>query len=175
MTRFSLHGIRKLDAEQVSTRVLYVLVALAVVVFGAFFLIGYDQPYEDDPQFNAPVLTDVVLVFIYVLVVAALVLAVVAAVLGFRKRDRSQAVVNNIPAGKITLATALLLVGTMLVTFVSGSSELVVVNGVKYADTFWLKATDMFINTSFILLAIAVCGVALGLSGYNRKISIKKH
>ena len=64
MTRFSLHGIRKLDAEQVSTRVLYVLVALAVVVFGAFFLIGYDQPYEDDPQFNAPVLTDVVLVFI---------------------------------------------------------------------------------------------------------------
>ncbi len=33
----------------------------------------------------------------------------------------------------------------------------------------------MFINTSFILLAIAVCGVALGLSGYNRKISIKKH
>lgn len=173
MTGLSLHGIRRLTAEQVSTRVLYVLVALALVVFGAFFLIGYDIPYEEDPSFNAPALTDAVLVFIYVLVAAAVVLAVVAAVLGFMKRDRSQGTANNIPAARIMWAVAALLFGSLLVTFVSGSSEPVLVNGVKYTDTFWLKATDMFINTSFVLLAVAVCGVAFGVSGYNRKLKMK--
>ena len=53
MTRFSLHGIRKLDAEQVSTRVLYVLVALAVVVFGAFFR-GYGLPQRLFPLTGTP-------------------------------------------------------------------------------------------------------------------------
>ncbi len=170
MMRLTLHGIKTLDAEQVSTRVLYVLVALAVAVFGAFFIIGYDEPYADNPQFNAPVLTDVVLVFIYVLVVVAVVLVVVAACISFRRRDRAAAVVNNVPAAKITWAVAVLLAASLVVTFALGSSEPVLVNGVEYADVFWLKATDMFINTSIVLLVVAVCGVAFGVSGYNRKI-----
>ena len=57
---------------------LVALVVLAVVVFGAFFLIGYDVPFEDNPEFNAPRLTDLVLVFIYVLVLLAAILAVTA-------------------------------------------------------------------------------------------------
>ena len=174
MTRFTLHGIKRLDAEQVSTRVLYVLVALAVVLFGAFFLVGYDEPCADDPQFNAPLLTDAVLVFIYVLVAAAAVLAVVAAWLGFGKRDRSGAVVNNVPAARITWAVAALLTGCLVVTFAFGSSEPVLVNGVEYADVFWLNATDMFINTSIVLLAVAVLGVAFGVSGWNRKVKLRK-
>ena len=170
MMRSLLHGAGRLDAEQRSTRVLYVLVALVVVVFGAFFLVGYDRPYDENPQFNAPVLTDAVLVFIYVLVVAAVALAVASAVFSFRKRDRAGAVVNNVPAAKITWGTAGLLVACLLVTFVTGSAEPVLVNGVEYTDTFWLKATDMFINTSIVLLVVAVCGVAFGVSGYNRKL-----
>ena len=64
MTAQTSHKIPvKLDAEQLSTRVLYVLVALVVIVFGAFFLIGYDVPYEDHPSFNASLLTEAVLVF----------------------------------------------------------------------------------------------------------------
>ena len=62
----------------------------------------------------------------------------------------------------------------MLITFLLGSAEPVMVNGVEFADTFWLKATDMFINTSTVLLLVAVCGVAYGLSGYNRKLNNRK-
>lgn len=166
----SYKGIGRLDAEQISTRVLYVLVGLTVVLFAAFFFIGYDVPYEDDPTFNAPVLTDAVLVFIYVLVTAAVVLAVAAVAIGMRRGDGSGAVVNNIHAARISWAVAALLALCLIVTFVLGSPSPVMVNGVEYADTFWLKATDMFINTSFVLLFVAVCGVAFGLSEYNRKI-----
>lgn len=70
---------------------------MVVIVFGAFFLIGYDVPYEDDPSFNAPLLTDAVLVFMYVLVSGAVLLAVAAVAVGLRRSGGSSSVVNNIP------------------------------------------------------------------------------
>lgn len=42
-----MQGIKKLKPEKMSTRVLYALVALTVLVFGAFFFIGYDTPFEE--------------------------------------------------------------------------------------------------------------------------------
>lgn len=163
-------GMSGKTAGQVSTRVLYVLVGLIVVVFGAFFLIGYDIPYDENPEFNAPKLTDLVLVFIYLLIGAAVVLAACAVVSGFRKRDRSQDVVNNIPAAKITLGCMALLVVSLVITFAFGSTASVMVNGVRYSDAFWLRVTDMFINTSIIMLVVAAAGVVFGLSGYVRKM-----
>lgn len=172
VTHGRLHG--GLTAEQVSTRVLYVLVALTVVLFGAFFLVGYDVPYEDDPTFNAPLLTDAVLVYIYVLTAGSAVLACAAVIVGLKRGGMSQSVVNNIPVARIGWAVAALLSVSLLVTFALGSTEPVTVNGTEYADKFWLRATDMFINTSFVLLFVAVAGVAYGLSGYNRKVKGKK-
>lgn len=173
MKFLSRKGNGKLTSEQISTRVLYALVALTVVVFGAFFLIGYDEPYADDPSFNAPMLTDAVLVFIYLLTFAASALAVCAVVVAFRRRDKSSAVINNVPAARINRAVIVLLCASLIVTFVLGSSEPVLANGAEYTDRFWLKATDMFINTSLVLLVVAVCGVIFGLSGYNRKVKLK--
>ena len=100
----------------------------------------------------------------------AVLLACAAVAVGLRRSGGSSSVVNNIPAARIAWATVALLVGSLLVTFLLGSSKPVLVNGVEYTDTFWLKATDMFINTSFVLLFVAVCGVVFGLSGYNRKL-----
>jgi len=40
----------------------------------------------------------------------------------------------------------------LLVTFLLGSSDPVVTNGERFADVFWLKATDMFIYTSILLI-----------------------
>ena len=89
-------------------------------------------------------------------------------------RDKAQGKANNIPAAKIAWGTVGLLVASLLATFLLGSAEPVQVNGVAYTDVFWLKATDMFINTSLVLLLVAVCGVAFGLSGYCRKMGIRK-
>ena len=109
-----------LTAEQVSTRVLVALVVLAVVVFDAFFLIGYDVPFEDNPEFNAPRLTDLVLVFIYVLVLLAAILAVTAIAISLKARDKAQGRANNIPSAKIAWGTAGLLVASLLATFLLG-------------------------------------------------------
>lgn len=172
--RISLKNMRQLSAEQISTRVLYVLLAIIVLLFGAFFLVGYDIPFEEDPTFNAPMFTDAVLVFIYILVLATVGITAFAVFRSIKKRDKTTDTVNNIPAAKIVWLTTVLTAVSMLITFLLGSSEPVMINGVEYSNVFWLKATDMFINTAIILLFFAVCGVGFGLSGYNRKIHLKK-
>ncbi len=174
MMSFWQFDIKRMTAEQVSTRVLYLLIALTVLLFGAFFLIGYDVPYEDDPGFNAPLLTDAVLVFVYLLIVVALVIMGYSVFLAIKRRDKSSNVTNNIPETKILCCTVALLLCCLLITFLLGSSESVHVNGVEFTQAFWLKATDMFINTIAVLLAVAVLGVAFGLSGYGRKLRLKK-
>lgn len=157
-----------------SARIMYVLVIIAALVFCAFYLVGFDIPYDENPVFNAPLLTDAVLCMIYLFVLAAAVLTIVSSVNGLRRRDPSAAVVNNIPVARITYMITAFTALCLAVTFFAGSSEPMTVNGTKYTDTFWLKTTDMLINTVSVLLVVAVCGVSFGLSGYNRKIRLNK-
>jgi len=162
-----------MNTERVSTHVLYALVALAMVVFTLFFAIGYDTPYIEDPSFNAPLFTDAVLVFIYLLVFIAVAVAVTSFVHAIKQRDVTSGIINNLPAAKIKYFSFGLLAGLLILTFALGSTEPVLVNGSKYADSMWLRITDMFINTNIVLLIMAALGVAFGLSGYSRKLKLK--
>ena len=77
-------------------------------------------------------------------------------------------------SGRIALGVALLLVVTLVLTFVFGSSEPLPVNGKVYGDELWLKLTDMFIGTSAVLGLVAVALVAVGVSGLNRRAGRKE-
>ncbi|MCD8296831.1 MAG: hypothetical protein LUC88_04590 [Prevotella sp.] len=169
-----LQYIRRMKAEHVSIRVLYILIAITVLLFGAFFIIGFDKPYSEDPSFNAPLLTDAVLLFVYFLIAAALSIMAYSVVRSIKRRDKSANVINNIPESKILWCTVALLLCCMILTFLLGSSQPVYVNGVEFAQVFWLKSTDMFINTIIVMLVVAVLGVLFGVSGYSRKIRLNK-
>lgn len=164
---------RDAPADKLAGRVLIALVAATAVLFAAFFLIGFNTPFADDSNFNAPILTDALLWFVYLLLAAAVAVAVVAVVRGLRLRNKTDMVVNGIPAAKIARGSAILLVATLVVTFALGSSSPLSINGVDYTDTFWLKATDMFIYTSAVLLVVAVAAMGYGLSGRNRRVNGK--
>lgn len=172
MVRLPKH-ISGRTTEQLSNSVLYTLVAITVVVFALFFVVGYDRPYINDPSFNAPLFTDAVLWFIYILVAGACVAAFCSLIRAVRQRNGADNVVNNLPAAKIKRGTFLLLAVLLALTFLLGSTEPVLVNGVKYTDSVWLKLTDMFLNTSVVLIVIAALGVAFGLSGQSRKLVLK--
>ena len=158
-----------MDEERISQRVLYVIVALSAIVFLAFYLIGFDAPFAADSSFNAPLLTDVLLGFMWFLFAVTLIVSVVAVVRGVRRANQNEGVTNGIPARKITYitygATALIL----LLTFVCGSTQAMVVNGQNFADTFWLRMSDMFVNSSLLLLVLAAGVVIFGATRYYRK------
>lgn len=158
-----------LAVDSLSGRVLALLVAVSAVLFGAFFIIGYDIPYAEDASFNAPLLTDTLLIYIYVMCGLAVVVAVVAMVRGALMYGGRRYETNGVPSGRIVRGVALLLVVTLVVTYALGSSEPLIVNGKVYAESGWLKLTDMFINTSAVLGVVAVAIVVYGVSGLNRK------
>ena len=159
------------SSDRVSGRVLAVLVALSAVLFGAFFVVGYDLPYAADPQFNAPLLTDALLCYTYVLCTVAVVVAVVSMVRGAICRSGSRYETNGVPSGRIAWFVAGLLVATLVATFAFGSAQPLVVNGKVFDDAGWLKLTDMFIGTSAVLGFVAVALVAVGVSGLSRRIN----
>jgi len=86
----SIRDIKNWPADTVSKRVLIVLIALSALVFGAFYLVGYDVPFDDNANFNAPIFTDILLYFIYALLVATVVVCAVAVVRGLKRRDDSE-------------------------------------------------------------------------------------
>lgn len=169
MVKFSGKNLRNTPADRLAGTVLMAIIAVTAVLFAAFYLVGFDTPFADDANFNAPVLTDVLLIFVWLLLAIAIAVAVVAVVRGLRIRDKAEGVVNGVPASKIARGSAILLIATLAVTFALGSAEPMGINGSQYTDTFWLKTTDMFINTSGVLLLVAVLAVAYGLSGRNRR------
>ena len=66
-----LSNIRHWPTERISQRVLYLLITLAAVVFVLFYGIGYDRPFADNPSFNAPLFTDLLLSLMLVLILLA--------------------------------------------------------------------------------------------------------
>lgn len=76
---------------------------------------------------------------------------------------------NNIPVRKIGYAVGVGALLLMVVTFALGSSDAMTINGVKYTDKFWLKASDMFIYTALILMLVAVGAVIYGATKYIRR------
>lgn len=173
MPKLRIPDIGGWPADKLSGRVLLLLISVSAVVFGLYYLVGYDTPFEDNVNYNAPTMTAALLVYIYLLLAAAVAAAVVAVVRGIRKRGKRDRKVNGIPVLLISYGTAALLAVLLLVTFAAGSAEPLEINGDEYASVFWLKTTDMFIRTSVLLIAVAVGGVLYGMSGLNRRLKRK--
>lgn len=149
--------------------VVYALAAVTAVVYALFALVGYDRPFDDDPNFNAPLFTDALLWLMFAVLVAAIVAAVWAGVRGVRNGSGGKPVENNIPVRRITIAVAAGTLLLLLLTFVFGSSAPMKINGSEYADGFWLRATDMFISSSLLLMAAAAVAVVFGMTKTRRK------
>lgn len=155
----SWKNIIRWPAARLSAAVLYVLLGVAAVVFVLYYLVGFSRLSAEDPNFTEPRLTLLLLVFLWVMLGLALVMAVVSVVRSLRVRDKQQSHQNGIPVARIAVGTGCGLAVCLLLTFVLGSSRPMLINGLRYADAAWLKTADMFINTAIVLLLVAVIAV----------------
>lgn len=162
-------GKHRLDFKKLPSRVLYTIVGVVAVVFVMFWLIGYDRPYDEDPNFNAPLFTNAVLVLMIVMTVGGIALVAWSVVRNIRISGRGESYNNNIPVKKIGYCVAGGTAAVMLLTFLLGSSAPMRINGADFADVFWLKASDMFVSSSLILIAAAIVAVIYGSTKYIRR------
>ena len=111
--------------------------------------------------FVSPLIADIMLWLMYIAVAAALVVTVVSVVKTLRLRTKDDEVVNGVPRTRMAWVVGVAFLLCLVLTFVLGSSEPVRTNGELFTDTFWLKAADMFIYTSLILIIGCFAGVVL--------------
>ena len=146
------------------------LVAISAVVFIAFWCVGYDMPYEEDVDFNAPLLTDMLLGYIYLLTSTAIGVTVYSIVHGIKTRGRQSLTENGVPAGRITIITWGVTFALLASTFALGSTDPIKVNGKDFCEDSWLRLSDMFIISSGVMILLAILAVAFGMSGYSRRM-----
>ena len=169
MFKFQFSKSKNKSAEQVSQRIFYILIALAVLVFGLFFLVGYDMPFEENPDFNAPLFTDVLIGLMWLFLVGGIGLAIYSMWKDY-SGSRSEAVVNGVPVRRIFRITWIGLLALLVLTFALGSSAPMLINGENYADWLWLKLSDMFVITSLLMLLAGMGAVIFGATRYIRKV-----
>ena len=111
--------------------------------------------------FVSPLIADIMLWLMYIAVAAALVVTVVSVVKTLRLRTKDDEVVNGVPRTRMAWVVGVAFLLCLVLTFVLGSSEPVRTIGELFTDAFWLKAADMFIYTSLILIIGCFAGVVL--------------
>ena len=111
--------------------------------------------------FVSPLIADIMLWLMYITVAVALIVTVVSVIKTVRLRTKDEEVVNGVPRTRMAWVVVVAFLLCLVITFLLGSSERVRTNGELFTDTFWLKATDMFIYTSLILIIGCFAGVVL--------------
>lgn len=157
------------STERISQYVLYAMVSLTALLFALFWIVGYNRPFADDPNFVEPLFTNALLLFMLLLFVAAVAVAVWSVSRSLKKRGKSERMDNNIPVKMIAYGVVGLTFLLLIITFLLGSSSSMQVNGRVFSDVFWLKMSDMFVNTSLAMILIAAGAVIFGLTRYYRK------
>lgn len=167
-------NVRQWSTEKISQRVFYCLLGLAALVFALFFLVGYDMPFEENPDFNAPCLPMSSSFDVGTLRLGVLLGCV------FHRQQLSQnaskeKMVHGIPAKKIFHITWIGTLVLLVATFLLGSSSPMLINGNEYGDWLWLKLSDMFVLTSLLMLLGAIVAVLFGATRYVRKINDRRN
>ena len=117
----------------VSHLVFYIIIAFFTLLFLLFRFVGFDIPYEDNPDYNAPLLTSLLITSMLVLVAGTLALSVWSFVRKARMNKGDNRIVNNIPVHRITLGVTIGTAALLLITFLCSSTDTLTVNGSRFA------------------------------------------
>ena len=155
---------------KVSYYVLYAMFAIILVVLGLFYFGGDAQGNavltNVDTEMWQPAQTDTLLFLVYGL----LFLAVVATVVAFLFQFGAALKDNPVKALKSLIGVIILAV-VVIVAWAMGSDQPLNIPGYEGSDNvpFWLKITDMFLYSIYILFGATV--LAIIFSSIKKKLS----
>lgn len=152
--------------EKISKMVLWALIGLSIIVLALFILIGYDTPYEENPKFVNPQLTDVLLCWTYFLIAATAVAAIAAVIYGFINGSGKSKVEETGALSK----TGIIAWGTCLASLVIGvvvgfasKNETLLINGKDWNNPTDIIMTDTSMVSIVILTVVTVIATVFSM------------
>jgi hypothetical protein len=138
-----------MNIEKVSKWVLIGLMSVSIIIFLFFFTIGYDRPWEDNPQMNDPQLLDVLCYWTFALVAACSVFMIGSFILYIIQHglDKSIIYLWGLPIVSIVVG---------LIIGIGNKAETLMINGKAWNDPTDIILTDISIWGIAILSVIAI-------------------
>lgn len=146
----------KVRIQKVSSTALYVMLAITLVILGVFFFGGetpLDQRLVADPALSEPAQTDALIYWMYILLAVTVIVTVVAAIFQF-----VSGFIDSPKNAIKSLIGLILIIVVLVISWSAGSDQTMVIPGYTGTENvpFWLKLTDMFLYTIYILMAVMI-------------------
>lgn len=145
--------------EKTSKITLWVLIGISVVVMALFLLVGYDTPYEENPKFNNPQMTDLLIVWTYILIAVTALATIGAVIFGFvsgGNKSKNEDIGLASKAGVIAWGTFIVAVVIGIVVGIAGKDEVLLINGKDWNNPTDIILTDTSMISILILTVVTV-------------------
>lgn len=144
--------------EKVSKYTLGAGMGISIVILVLFFVVGYDRPFEENPKFTDPMLTDALLIWTYFLVFAAIVATVWSLIHGATTKGTGTMKESGLIAKSGPIAWGICLVSLVLGAILGfiGKNENMLINGKDWNNPFDIIITDMSLVSIIILLIVTI-------------------
>jgi len=146
--------------RKISSWTMITMTLISLVLFGLFFFGGVGEPYGDN-KFKNPNYTGELLVWSYILLALCAVGLLLFGIVQFGSKFKSNPKTAIITLG-IYIAFGILLFiaysmgdGALLTTLRNAESQ-------AYNTSFWLKTTDMWLYSMYILSGLCICAMLWG-------------
>lgn len=154
-----------MNTEKLTGWILKALMAVGIIGFILFFAVGFGTPYEENPKYNAPTLTDLVMILIIVYVVIAIVATIWSAVMAMLKGNDSTVKDTGI-AGSTGLISVVLFVASIVIGIIVGiinKGEHLLINGKDWNVPSEIILTDTCCVSIAILMIVTIVVLVAGM------------
>lgn len=148
--------------------VLYACFLIIAIVFGCFFLWGYDNPVGD---YNAPYCTEGLMWLMYGMFAVTALLSIWSIVRGVMVSMGTKGEnISGVPGGKVTAIAMIVMVVSLVVPLVLNlnESDFTAADGTVTSATM-VTVTDMFIWSIYIMTIATTVAVLVNMSGLLKR------
>lgn len=159
-----------MNIDKIASWLLRGLMGVSILVFLLFFLIGYNTPYEENPNMNNPLLTDAVIILCILFTVIAVAATIWSAVQKGMQGSSSNRESGLI--GRTGLVSGGLLVASIVIGVIVGvinQGETLLINGESWNNPFDIIITDASIISIIILLVVTVAALIYSMVARVKK------
>lgn len=111
--------------------------------------------------YESQLFVDLLLYTLYLFVVVGIGAVIWSVVRSLQLRGKRSGHILTVET-RIAWGVALFTVVVLGVMALWADTRPILINGQSYADAWWLRLSEMFINTSLLLICVAVAGVLFG-------------
>ena len=144
--------------RRISSWVLLLCTFVTIVVLGLFFFGGDNEPYKGE-MWN-PIHVDTLLYWQYILFALIIATTLILAIWQFITNLK-----NDPKSALMVLGVVVLFIAMLFITYSIGdTTKLPILNSdaQEFNVDFWLKITDMWLYSTYILLVLVILAIAAG-------------